>query len=84
MVIWEDIEDNLNWEHLDVVKKYKCPVIYSIGWLIEENKKYVKICMHDASLCKENDSKDVGTVSTIPKGAIKEIKTIKIYKREMK
>jgi hypothetical protein len=81
LVIWEDIEDKLEWEHLDEVKKYKCPIIYSVGWLIEENKKYVKVCMHDAS-AKENNSKDVSTVSTIPRGVIKEIKIISTYKKK--
>jgi hypothetical protein len=76
MVIWEDIEDKLEWEHLEEVKKYKCPIIYSVGWLIEDNKKYVKICMHDAS-AKQNNSQDVSTVSTIPRGVIREIKLIK-------
>ena len=83
LVVWEDIEDVLDWESLEKVHKYKCPIIYSIGWLVEENKKYIKICMHDAS-AKENDSKDVSTVSTIPRGTIKEIKVISTYKKKEK
>jgi hypothetical protein len=74
IVEWMDTEDKLDWETIEEVKKYKCPTIYSVGWLIEDNKNHVKICMHDSE--GDEDDKEVSTVSTIPKGMVKEIRIV--------
>lgn len=75
VVTWMDTEDKLDWETLSEVKKYTCPIIHSVGWFIEETADHVKICMHDSE-GKDIDDREISTVSTIPKGMVKNIKTV--------
>jgi hypothetical protein len=77
IVTWFDTEDKLEWKSLKEVKKYKCPIIYSVGWLIEDTNEHIKICLHDSEGNSEDDcEREVSTVSTIPRGMVKEVKTI--------
>jgi hypothetical protein len=69
----------MEWTSIEEVKEYKSPMVESVGWLIEETKDNIKICLHN---CNSEDG--ISTVSVIPKGMIREIKTIWTKKGSVK
>jgi|SRR3990172_7792632 len=73
-VEWEDItSENGGWSSIDDSKKNShCVIMKSAGYLLEKNKKYVKICMTQA-----DEDMGLALVKTFPIGCVKKIRTLK-------
>lgn len=75
LIEWIDAyECASGWLELEEALKTKPPTVYSIGFVLKEEKDYITIC---ADLGREGDS-DCGRVQVIPKTWVK--KTILVDK----
>ena len=75
MVRWEDIVGDDNWQ----TRKEAIGVIphnfVSVGWLLRKDKKSIVI-----TACYSPDDDTVGSITSIPIGAVLEVKTIKSHR----
>ena len=78
IITWVDILATSGWEK---EKEIECPELVSIGWLIHQDRKTIKIA---STLDREDslgDSKDEAlpipySITAFPKGCVKNIKLI--------
>lgn len=64
-IVWEDIETHTGW--IDAKDITECPVFETVGYLIERDKKYIKIC---------DSAGGIGNVTIFPKGCVLKIDEI--------
>ena len=77
MVVWEDAaHDTIGWgEGLEEAVKFELPLVLSVGWLMAQNKRGVKIAQ---SLTDDN----VAQTLVVPKRMIKKLVKLPSRKKE--
>jgi hypothetical protein len=69
-VLWEDITSNTGWHEPKEILHYKPLEIKTVGYLINKDKKYLKL---GHTVSEDNDS----DFTIIPVGVIKKIRSLK-------
>lgn len=71
---WKDAQSDAEWGTEESIKKWveQDFIVFEIGWLIAENKKYVVISNQVA------EDGDIGNRTKIPRDWIRRIKTVKV------
>ena len=77
LITWEDICAFNDWKSLDQAKKDNVAICYSIGFIIEKNKKNTVIC---SDWSTDNDGTEVGNRNVIPNSVIKKVEVLYEYK----
>lgn len=78
-VLWEDAAShNASWADLEEVEKdgIGTVMVLTRGWLIKERERYVSIA--GSVFADDEDSEQVGNITSIPRGMIRHIKDLKI------
>ena len=75
IIRWKDIVGDDNWQTREEAAEVKPHVFISIGWLLKKDKKAIVI-----TACYSPDDDTVGSITSIPMGAVLEVKTIKSHR----
>lgn len=75
VVHWVDIVGDDNWQTRKEAAEVKPHAFISVGWLLKKNKKAIVIIA-----CYSPDDDTVGSITSIPMGAVLEVKTIKNHR----
>lgn len=75
VIHWKDIVGDDNWQTRGEAKEVKPHGFISVGWLIRKDKESIVIAS-----CYSPDDDTVGSVTSIPMGAVLEVKTIRSHR----
>ena len=69
IITWEDILQVAGWLSLEAVNTTDAIICKSVGWLISEDKKYIRIT---SNISSDGDM----SIVVIPKGTVKSIERV--------
>ena len=74
-VFWIDIVSDSAWRSIEEVKESKCPRCLSTGFLISDDKDYVRL-VSDFNFNDDGSIADCGNSTIIPRHNVYEIKEV--------
>ena len=80
-VTWFDTNETSDsgWLSLDEVKKNKPCKVASVGWLINEDEKFITIAADSDAHENESEADDLlGRVQCFPRGCVEKIETLSV------